>query len=87
MEDTGSQLIKKKMNLSFCFFFSGMFPSIWWWERGVSEGINILCIILQCWVAKLDEHGTKLTNSRKDKLEKSDKSIVHLMLIAVVLAS
>ena len=43
MEDTGSQLIKKKMNLSFCFFFSGMFPSIWWWERGVSEGIDILC--------------------------------------------
>ena len=62
------------MNLSFCFFFSGMFPSIWWWERGVSEGIDILCIILQCWVAKLDEHGTKLTNGRKDKLEKSNKS-------------
>ena len=25
------------MNLSFCFFFSGMFPSIWWWERGASS--------------------------------------------------
>ena len=55
------------MNLSFCFFFF----------RNVSLNLVVgkRCIILQCWVAKLDEHGKKLTNSRKDKL------------IAVVLAS
>ena len=37
------------------------------------KGSGILCTILQRWVAKLDEHGTKSTTSRKDKLDKSDK--------------
>ena len=37
------------------------------------KGSGILCTILQRWVAKLDEHGTMSTTSRKDKLDKSDK--------------
>ena len=38
------------------------------------NGAGLVCMLLQRWVAKLDEHGTSASTSKKDQTSKEDKS-------------
>jgi hypothetical protein len=38
------------------------------------KGSGLLCILLQPWVSKLDEHGTPAARSKKNQSSKEDKS-------------
>jgi hypothetical protein len=38
------------------------------------KGSGLLCTFLQRWVAKLDQHGTIASRSKKDQIAKEDKS-------------
>jgi hypothetical protein len=60
--DTLEKAISSFLHL--CFIGNVRYPA----------GSALLCTFLQRWVAKLDEHGTTATRTKKDKLAKEDKA-------------
>ncbi len=50
--------------LHICFVANMQYP----------KGSGLLCTFLQRWVAKLDEHGTIASRTKKDQVAKEDKS-------------